>query len=448
MIDIILTLKYRLRGTYNDFSKYLINMLKFYGQGILVIFGALISLLLFLQTIVNTSDINIYFNYIFPIVIIGCIVGYIYSPLTLIIFSNPDIFYLIRMKKLFKKIAWIELAKKNIGMVAMVLWLSYFIKSNIESAKYISILASLLIIPIVANIKFFIFNKSNNNNLKIITMLIFSIQILVPNIYLIGLEYFISIVIVSLVLNDLNLEKLIPICKYTYNVNRVIKLGSSKANIETSAISSNKSEIILEDIAEVSRKSIYFKYKKRLSFLIKDYKSIKNRTIPMNVMFISLIISVGVLNILFEKYRIILYALIYLIVNSQLKNVFESNYYMLFNKVALCSSIKNFINETSYFSIIIYTAINIMLFILEYSLYSTIPFILLISINSVLITSYNSSKNLNISVFNLINIALASMYVMLNNKIIILILIVLFNFILYKFLYKSISSNINFISKP
>ena len=88
--------KYRLRGIYNDLSKYLINMLKFYGQGIALILGVLVTLVLFLETIITTIDINVYFNYIFSIAIVVGILGYMYSPLTLIIFSNPDIFYLIR----------------------------------------------------------------------------------------------------------------------------------------------------------------------------------------------------------------------------------------------------------------------------------------------------------------------------------------------------------------
>ena len=123
--------KYRLRGIYNDLSKYLINMLKFYGQWIALILGVLVTLVLFLETIITTIDINVYFNYIFSIAIVVGILGYMYSPLTLIIFSNPDIFYLIRSQKLFNKIAWIELIKKNIGMIATVLGIAFFIKSNI-----------------------------------------------------------------------------------------------------------------------------------------------------------------------------------------------------------------------------------------------------------------------------------------------------------------------------
>ncbi len=112
----------------------------------------------------------------------------------------------------------------------------------------------------------------------------------------------------------------------------------------------------------------------------------------MNIIFVSLIVVVGVLNIIFEEYRMLLYTILYLIVNSQLKNIFDSNYYILFNKVPLCSSIKNFINETSYFSMAIYTLIHTVSFVLEGSLLNTIPFIILISISSVLTTSYNSSK--------------------------------------------------------
>ena len=164
----------------------------------------------------------------------------------------------------------------------------------------------------------------------------------------------------------------------------------------------------------------------------------------MNIIFVSLIVVVGVLNIIFEEYRMLLYTILYLIVNSQLKNIFDSNYYILFNKVPLCSSIKNFINETSYFSMAIYTLIHTVSFVLEGSLLNTIPFIILISISSVLTTSYNSSKNLNISIFKLINIVLATIYIILNDKVIAIVLTGLYIYILYRFLYTSINSKLNF----
>ena len=436
--------KYRLRGIYNDLSKYLINMLKFYGQGIALILGVLVTLVLFLETIITTIDINVYFNYIFSIAIVVGILGYMYSPLTLIIFSNPDIFYLIRSQKLFNKIAWIELIKKNIGMIATVLGIAFFIKSNIDSISYTNILASLLIIPIIANIKFYILNKSNSSKLKIVIILMFLIQALFPNIYLISLEYFISIGMVSLSFKDLNLEKLMPMYEYQYNADRTIKIGISSVNIENSGISSNKRESNSEESYGNTRKSDYFKYKKGLAFFLKDYKSMKNRAVSMNIIFVSLIVVVGVLNIIFEEYRMLLYTILYLIVNSQLKNIFDSNYYILFNKVPLCSSIKNFINETSYFSMAIYTLIHTVSFVLEGSLLNTIPFIILISISSVLTTSYNSKKNLNISIFNLINIVLATIYIILNDKVIAIVLTGLYIYILYRFLYTSINSKLNF----
>ena len=55
-----------------------------------------------------------------------------YSPLTLIIFSNPDIFYLIRSQKLFNKIAWIELIKKNIRNDSNGAGIAFFIKAIIR----------------------------------------------------------------------------------------------------------------------------------------------------------------------------------------------------------------------------------------------------------------------------------------------------------------------------
>ena len=51
----------------------------------------------------------------------------------------------------------------------------------------------------------------------------------------------------------------------------------------------------------------------------------KNRAVSMNIIFVSLIVVVGVLNIIFEEYRMLLYTILYLIVNSQLKNIFDIN---------------------------------------------------------------------------------------------------------------------------
>lgn len=58
-------------------------------------------------------------------------------------------------------------------MIATVLGIAFFIKSNIDSISYTNILASLLIIPIIANIKFYILNKSNSSKLKIVIILMF-----------------------------------------------------------------------------------------------------------------------------------------------------------------------------------------------------------------------------------------------------------------------------------
>ena len=92
----------------------------------------------------------------------------------------------------------------------------------------------------------------------------------------------------------------------------------------------------------------------------------------------------------------------------------------------------------------IYTLIHTVSFVLEGSLLNTIPFIILISISSVLTTSYNSSKNLNISTFNLISIVLATIYIALNDKVIAIVLTGLYIYILYRFLYTSINSKLNF----
>lgn len=56
----------------------------------------------------------------------------------------------------------------------------------------------------------------------------------------------------------------------------------------------------------------------------------KNRTNAMNIIFIVLIISIAILNVLFPEYRLLLYVLLYGIVNSQLKSIFNNNYYVFF----------------------------------------------------------------------------------------------------------------------
>lgn len=436
-----LTCKYKLKGLFNDLRKYLINMIKLYGLGLIIILGILSTVIFFFQTSIFIEDINLYFNYIFPLFTTAIIVGYMYSPLVLIIFSKPDIFYLIRNKILFNKIAWIKLIKTNVAMVLMVIGFSYIISYNIESANFINVLACLLFIPSVANLKYYIFNKNNSNRWKISVVVFFSIQLLFPNIYLIVLEYFVSIVAVSLIFNNLNLEKLTPIYSYQYDADRMIKTGGT-TKVNVSEISPTKSKIVIEDISEVNN-NIFFKCKKNLSFFIKDYKSMKNRPKAMNIMFIALVIGVGILNILFQKYRFILYVMLYLILNSQLKSIFNNNYYILFNKVSLCSSIKTFIKETSYFSISIYILINTILFIPIGNPYYTIPFIFLISISSALTSNYNGLKNLNVSIFNLFNIVLTAIYLTINNHIISIVLIGMYSIILYKILYKSIKLRVN-----
>ena len=436
--------KYKIKGIYNDLSMHLINIIKFYSQSIVVMFGTLAILVSFLQVIVAIEDVNIYFNYIFQVCVILAIVGYMYSPLTLIIFSNPDIFYLIRNKRLFNWIFLMELIRKNLEMLVCIIGCSYFINYNIQSTNIISVLSLLLLIPIIANVKYYIFNKVNYNKWKLVTILTFSIQVLHPNIYLIIIEYFISIVIVSLVFNNLNLEKLIPMYEYHYNASRIIKIGSNSISVDALENSQNKKEIAVENIHAYDGNSIFFKFNKNLAFLIKDYKSMKNRTNAMNIIFIVLIISIAILNVLFPEYRLLLYVLLYGIVNSQLKSIFNNNYYVFFNKLPLCSSIKSFINETSFFSMLIYTIVNTILFILQDSLYYTIPFIVLISVSSVLVSNYNSLKNLSISVFNLYNIVLASIYIMLESYTISIVLVGLYSFILYKVLYRSIKLRVNF----
>ena len=89
----------------------------------------------------------------------------------------------------------------------------------------------------------------------------------------------------------------------------------------------------------------------------------------------------------------------------------------------------------------IYTLIHTVSFVLEGSLLNTIPFIILISISSVLTTSYNSSKNLNISIFNLINIVLATIYIILNDKVIAIVLTGLYIYIPVSYTHLRVQNN-------
>lgn len=96
---------------------------------------------------------------------------------------------------------------------------------------------------------------------------------------------------------------------------------------------------------------------------------------------------------------------------------------------------------------LVYIVINSILLILEGNVYYSVPFILLISICSVLISSYNSSKRLNISIFNLLNIALVTYYITLDNYMISIILAGVYSAILYKILYKSIYLRTTIVTK-
>lgn len=107
-----------------------------------------------------------------------------FSSFTLVIFSKPNMFYLIRDRNLFNKIAWIKLIQQNVCFGIMVLGISYSISYNIESVNFIKTLSSLLLIPCTLNWKYYIYNKKNYNKIKILSILFFSIQLLYPNIFL------------------------------------------------------------------------------------------------------------------------------------------------------------------------------------------------------------------------------------------------------------------------
>lgn len=334
-----------------------------------------------------------------------------FSSFTLVIFSKPNMFYLIRDRNLFNKIAWIKLIQQNVCFGIMVLGISYSISYNIESVNFIKTLSFLLLIPCTLNWKYYIYNKKNYNKIKILSILFLSIQLLYPNIFFITIEYFIIIKMVGNVFDDLDLEKLIPICECAYDYGRIIKTNSA-TKLNTSKIPLSKN--IVEYNNQIN-KNIFFKFKKSLSFFIKDCKSIKNRPISMNIILIILIIGGVVLNNSFKEYTFIFFIPLYLIINIQLKNILSHNYYILFNKTPLCSSIQTFINQTSYFSFLIYLIINIIFFISSYSMF----FIFFISMSMALTSNYNELKNKKISIFNLYNILLILLDTLINNYIMI-----------------------------
>lgn len=104
-----LTCKYKLKGIYNDLKKYSLNMIKFYGTSIVVLLGVLAIKVFYSKKAITIENINLYINYILPLGIILIIAFYMFSSFTLVIFSKPNIFYLIRDRNLFIKIAWIKI---------------------------------------------------------------------------------------------------------------------------------------------------------------------------------------------------------------------------------------------------------------------------------------------------------------------------------------------------
>ena len=435
-----LTCKYKLLGIYNDLRKYLLNMLKFYVMNIIIIFGIIGVIVFCSGKLFTTEDINTYFNYILPIGSILLIIYWMFSNYTLIVFSKPDIFYLIRNRNLFFQIAIAKLFQQNISFIVSIIGISYAITYNIKSADFIKVLASLLLIVCALNLKYYIFNRTDSKKEKLFVILFFAIQLLHPNIYLIILEYILVINLVKSSFNNLNLERLIPLCDYLSTFSSMIKTNSGGREIPTDVLT-DKNKKDIENIPK-NNENTFFKFRRNISFFIKDYKSMKNRPMFMNVVLIALIIGFGILNIFFSEYKIILYVFLYLILNIQLKEIFSSNYYMLFNKVSLCKDIKSFINETSCFSVLAYLIINTTLLISIGKIYYSIIFIVLISINIALTSNYNALKNLKISIFNGFNILLVALYITVNNPVII-IATTIYSIILYAVLYKAIKKKIN-----
>lgn len=148
-----LTLKYKFKGLYNDLKRYLFNIVKFYGTSILMLLGILFGIIFFGKFMFSSDDINKYFNLILPVCTSVILLFYMSSSYTLIIFSKPDIFYLLRNKKLFQKIALTKLIQQNLSLFSSSLFFSYMIAHSFAASSFISTLASFLIIICSFNYK-------------------------------------------------------------------------------------------------------------------------------------------------------------------------------------------------------------------------------------------------------------------------------------------------------
>lgn len=431
MDSLILVCKYKIIGICNDLKKYSMNMLKFYGTSILLIIVFFLMMGKYGSEIINIASIGRSINFILPIVIILLMICYMFTSFTLIIFSKPNIFYLIRNKKLFKRIAWIKLFQQNIIFIAIILGISCFLSFHLDIVTFKAAFSSLLTIPCILNFKYYISNKKNTNKMKIITILFFSMQLIQPSLFLIAIEYLIIIKMVGNVFDDLDLESLTYIYECAYDYGRIIK-GANVNNV-TSVNKGLHQSFVLENTTQI-KESIFFKFKRSKVFLLKDWKVIKNRPINMNIMPIILFIATISLSTLFNEYKILFFTSIYIIINIQLKDILNYNYYILFSKGALSNSIQSFVNETAYFSIIVYFILNSSFFILSYN----IIFIACISIGAALVSSYNGLNNKKISIFNLLIIALIVSYDILNNYIFSSLIVLLFSFIIYKIIHNKI----------
>ncbi|MGL5779006.1 hypothetical protein, partial [Cetobacterium sp.] len=293
MYNLLLTCKYKLIGTYNDLKKNLINILRFYGTSIIISVISFVFLINCGIEIVGVEVIRKYINYILPVIIILIICGYMFTSFSIIIFSKPNIFYLLRNKKLFKQIAWIKLFQQNTILIGIVLAISYFLSFSLRLVSFKDAFSLFLLIPCSLNLKYYIFNKKNTNKAKILAVLFFSVQLLNPILFLIIIEYLIIIIIVGNVLNDLDLENLIALYECLYDYGRIIK-GDN--------INGGKYFNSSENIASIE-KNIFFNFKKNKIFFLKDWKVIKNRPASMNIMLVIFWVILISLSIIFKEYK-------------------------------------------------------------------------------------------------------------------------------------------------
>lgn len=163
----------------------------------------------------------------------------------------------------------------------------------------------------------------------------------------------------------------------------------------------------------------------------------------MNLFFITVLILFKILSFFFIGYILIFYIALYLLLSIHLKPIFHNNYNLLFSKVALASSIKDFITKSSYFSIFVYLIFNTIFFISTDKLLYRISFIISLSITIALISNYNGSKNKIFSLLNLPILLLIGVFLFKDITFIVILLTALYGLIIYKILYNAINSRLN-----